>query len=42
MPRITHANTNINVVIAIEKAADIIKQDYGKNRETVLLPRFVS
>ena len=40
MPRITRANTNINVVMVAEKAADIIKQDYGKNRATVLLPRF--
>ena len=40
MPRIMHANTNINVVMVAEKAADIIKQDYGRNRATVLLPRF--
>ena len=40
MPTIARANTNNVVVMIAEKAADMIKKEYGKDRKTVILRRF--
>ena len=40
IPVIPRGNINIPVVMIAEKAADMIKQEYGKSRQTIILPRF--